>query len=695
MRLPFDASGELRELAQLCGIQTFYLGADDEVREADPEVLTAVLGALGASVAQPKDVTSALRERRLMSARRLFEPIVVVRHGEPFGFRVTLSDRLDARSAWFTLRFEDGREQRTRLLADSSPVEEFNVEGENFARYHVKLSPEEAGATPLGYHRLDVEIVDDRHRTTSASALVVCAPRCPQAPRAWGLFMPLHALRSKEDWGVGSYGDLARLGEWVAENGGSMLGGLPLYPTFLDPPIDPSPYRPVSRLAYSELFIDPTALEELAHSRAALELLASADFAAQRRDARGSSLVDYVSVARLRRSVLEPLAETFLSTPSSRRDEFDAFFFERPELLAYAKFRAALERVGRAGVLQGGLDDLGDERSPSLDYHLYCQWAAHGQLRAAAKKVDLYADLPVGVHPQGFDPYWSPQSFMKAASAGAPPDLFYSEGQNWGFPPMHPEAIRDDGYQYFRAVLERALENASYLRIDHVMGLQRLYVVPEGFDARHGAYVSYHADEMHAIVCLEAERHGSVIVGEDLGTVPHEVRERMASDRMLRSWVFEVESTLESPLPEIPEGALATLATHDMARFSAFLWGGDLDEAEKAGRYSPEEADERRAARALYREALFRALEIPVLSPEELTSATRLGCEAYLASSAARLVLVDLEELFGESEPQNRPGTTQGNWRQRGLRTLEEATSDPNLKRALARIDELRKGQSR
>jgi 4-alpha-glucanotransferase len=223
------------------------------------------------------------------------------------------------------------------------------------------------------------------------------------------------------------------------------------------------------------------------------------------------------------------------------------------------------------------------------------------------------------------------------------------------------------------------------------MGLQRLYVIPEGFDARHGAYVSYHADEMHALVSLEAHRAGAVIVGEDLGTVPEEVRERMAEDRMLRSWVFQFQSNLDDPLPEVPAGVLATLNTHDVPRFSSFLWGADIDEGEKLSHYSAEDADARRAQRALYREALFRALEIPVLTPAELTNAARTGCENHLAGSDASLVVFDLEELFGETEPQNRPGTADGNWRQRSALTLEAAELDAELNASLERFNDLRK----
>jgi 4-alpha-glucanotransferase len=691
VKAPRAESTELRELAQLCGIQTFYLASDETMSEADPEVLMALMRALGVPVERSKDVASAIRERRMLAATRMMEPVLISRHGHRTGFQVTLPEHFEAHQAWFTTQFEDGSSRRAQLLSDATPVSTFELEGQRFHRYHVDYSTENP-LVPFGYHTLTLELTDARLVTASATSLLISAPRCPEPARGWGLSIPLYALRTEDDWGVGSYRDLAQLGRWASSKGAAMVGGLPLYPTYLDAPIDPSPYRPVSRLAYNELYIDPTSLPEFAATRAALELTDSLSFLERVERARDATLVDYEEVALLRRHVLEPMANTFFSTSSPRRTAFETFLTEHPELHAYAQFRAAVDQLGRASVLAlGNIAEIPGEEAPSLSYHLYCQYAAFEQLRDASAAIPLYADLPVGVHPEGFDPYWSPTSFVAGADGGAPPDFFFREGQDWGFPPLHPEAIRDNGYHYVRAVLARALRHASYLRIDHVMGLQRLYVIPEGFDARHGAYVSYHADEMHALVSLEAHRAGSVIVGEDLGTVPDEVRERMAEDRMLRSWVFQFESELDDPLPESPSGVLATLNTHDMPRFSSFLWGADVDEAEKLGHLTTEEADLRRAERALYREALFRELEIPVLAHDELTDAARLGCENHLAASDARLVVLDLEELFGETEPQNRPGTGQGNWRQRGARALEAASSDPVLNATLEHFNDLRK----
>jgi 4-alpha-glucanotransferase len=311
---------------------------------------------------------------------------------------------------------------------------------------------------------------------------------------------------------------------------------------------------------------------------------------------------------------------------------------------------------------------------------------ASEQLDAAGQATGRYADFPVGSHPMGFDPIWSPQSFVPKVQGGSPPDRFFGGGQSWGFRPLHPERIREDGYGFFRAALRRAFLHADCLRIDHVMGLQRIYMIPDGFDATGGAYVSYRAEELHALVALEAQRADAAVVGEDLGTVPAEVRRRMESDHMLRTWVFQFESTAEEPLPPPIPNALASLATHDLPRFGAYLWGEDIDERENTGDLSPDEAEMQRVQRAHWRDRLFDELGLsPSGAPERLTVQALHGCLGYLARSDARIVLVDLEEMWDERGAQNHPGTeSAGNWSQRARRTFESFSSDRELGRVLS-----------
>jgi 4-alpha-glucanotransferase len=683
---------ELSDLASLYGVETSYVGKDGASHDADHDVILSILRSLGVTIDHPKDAGLARRSRRLEMAQRMLEPVIVLRDDQPTEITVTIPERVATNTLWLTFEFEDGTTRHDRLAESSATFHStLGIEGERFHQFRIQLAKHGVNI-PFGYHSLTVEAGTQSHSTSSSRSLLICAPRCPQPSRGWGVFMPLHALRTKHDWGVGSYSDLVGLGEWAKSHGASMMGALPLYPAYLDRPVDPSPYRPVSRLAYNEIYISPEALPEFEQSNLARDIANSPEFRSRLDATRVSRQVEYEEVAILRRRVLEPMAETLLQHSSQRRHEFDLFLAQHPELSAYSEFRAATEREGRRDISPLSASDSSLGRDPVAHYHAYSQWAAAQQLNLAANALPLYADIPVGVHPQGFDTYWSPTSFLSGVSGGAPPDLFFAEGQNWSFSPLHPERIRDDRYSYLRAVFARAFRHASYVRVDHVMGLQRLYVIPEGNDATHGAYLSYQADELHALVCLEAYRAGASVVGEDLGTLPDGVHERMKRDGMLRSWVFEFTSALDHPLPPPRRDVLASLATHDTPRFSSFLWGHDIDEAEKLGHLSTPDADTRRAQRALYREALFRALNIPVLGEEQLTEAALDGCLAHLSDSEALLVIVDLEELMGESEPQNRPGTSEGNWRQRAVLTLEEIRAAPWINGELDSINRLRRG---
>ena len=344
----------LTELAERYGVQPSFVDNDGRVHRAEDAVIVAILAALGAPIdpgpdgaagtagAARADIADALAERRHAQATNPLEPVLVHRVGRAASAEVTLPAACIHVMCGARLRSNDGQVRRQRLIPNLTSMHAVDVvDGPPGNRYRFRL--DQGGTEPIGpgYHRVTVEWPGTR-----ASALLIAAPRCPPASRGWGLFLPLHALRTEQDWGVGSYADMAELGQWAGEMGASMLGALPLYPAFLDPPADPSPYLPVSRLAYNEVFIDPTVLPELAAAPEARRLLDSDEFVRQLKSAHSATLVDYETVSHLRRQVLTPMAEALLSGGSARRDAFCAWVDAHPELLAYARFRAAGDRLG-------------------------------------------------------------------------------------------------------------------------------------------------------------------------------------------------------------------------------------------------------------------------------------------------------------------------------------------------------------
>lgn len=679
----------LEALARRYGVQTTYETQDRRRCRVGDDSLVGVLTALGVPIGHPDQAPELLAAA--VTAEPVLEPVLVRRPGARAVHAVTLPATVSPGQVRLTVRGEDGSvESRTLSSLLDGPSRTGRKDGAAVTRHHFRLTGHLAAS--LGYHRLEVE-----GPGVAASALVISAPaRCPGPDRGWGVFAPLHAVRTGSDWGVGSYRELGELGEWTGGLGGSFVGTLPLFACFLDGPVvEPSPYRPASRLAWNELYVDVEQLPELEIAPGARRLLASAGFRHRLARLRSGPLSDPSASLVAKRQILELLAEALASTSSQRRDALEAFAARRPEVEAYARFRAATETLGRPWTDWAG---AGPHRIPAgsaderrVRYHRYAQWVADSQLADAARRGGLYLDLPVGAHPSGFDPWFHPAAFAGGATGGAPPDSFQPAGQDWGFTPLHPERVRQDGYRYPIAVLRHALRHASVVRIDHVMGLHRMWWVPQGMAPTDGAYVGYRSEELRAVVVLEAARAGVAVVGEDLGTVAPAVRAAMRRDGMLRSHVHEFAATADTPLPDPPPDCLASIATHDLPPFASWWAGIDIGDQARRGVIDPRTSAAERTRRAALRAALAATMGRP-MTPRRALRAILL----HLAGGPARLLLVDLEDLWLEREPQNRPGTppTEGNFRRRWARRWPEDLRDRRRAPAdtLRRVDAARRG---
>jgi 4-alpha-glucanotransferase len=361
---------------------------------------------------------------------------------------------------------------------------------------------------------------------------------------------------------------------------------------------------------------------------------------------RQSSDVDWEAVAVAKRQALDTCAAAMQAVDGGRREDFERFLDDHPELTAYAEFRSK-----------------GDERA--AQYHRFVQYAAEVQLADAAAHssragVGLYLDLPVGVHPDGFDTWANPGLFADA-QVGAPPDALAAGGQAWGFPPLHPQRLRATGYRYFIAGLRVALRHAKAIRIDHILGLQRLYWIPAGLDATAGAYVRYPYEDLLAILATEAHRAGATVIGEDLGTVSPEILRAMDRYGILHSFVHRFAASAEEPLPQPQRPSAATVGSHDLPRFATF-W---TDPAQRE-----------------------LAAALGVSDPAQALQT----CLASLASGPATYVFADLADLEGETVPDNRPGTgvEAGNWRSRLPRSIDQVASDGALRKLMHELAELR-----
>lgn len=670
----------LRELARLWGVQLSHVDGLKIRRRTSAEGLVGVLRGLGAPMETPDDAPEALRARHAALARRTLAPAAVAWDGTGTAALQLPRHRMSS-SLGCTLRLDTGEERSWRHDPRVRVVRE--IDGAEIAATEIPV-----GGLPIGYHRLEVE-------GAGRECLVISAPsRAFAVPGArWGVFAPTYALRREGDWGVGDYTALLELGEWVHDLGGHLVATLPPLAAFLDEPFDPSPYAPVSRRHWNEALVDVERAPELARSERARELLARA--AGRIRELSEPTIVDHRRVMAVKRPVLEALAETFFA---GTEPEGYGDFSRESDLEDYARFRAACERHGagwgdwpRAGAISEG-----DADPAAIRYHRYVQWLAESQLRAASA-AGLYLDLPLGVHPQGFETWQDGDLYPDRVAAGAPADLFSLAGQIWGFPPMRPETLRDLHHRPFIAAVRTLLRHARALRVDHVMGLHRLFWVPEDLPAVGGTYVRYPRDELYAILSLESHRRGAVLVGEDLGTVPATVRATLRRRRISRMYVTQTEARTDRTrvLAPVPRRAQASLNTHDMFPFRAFWEGADVAKRVQVGILPPDRADAERVKRARLLELLaaFWRNESLLTGDDPSPSEALDAGLAHLAASGADLVLVNLEDLWEEVAPQNIPGTTDQypNWRRRLPYPLSAVRMMGRVVGRLEEVDRLRR----
>ncbi|MCC7343400.1 MAG: 4-alpha-glucanotransferase [Deltaproteobacteria bacterium] len=693
-----EAEHPLLSLARAYGLETGYVDAEGLRQEACPEVLLAALRALGASIASEAGATEALRARRLEEVRRVLEPVCVHWQGEPLEIEITLPEPEGKNRLLAELRTEAAERRRFELdPTQATTLERVQVEGIFFLkrRWSFKAAP------GPGVHSILLETPGRRLEATLISAPPrAYAPPEPEG-RRWGLFLPLYSLHREAEGGAGDFGDLEALMAWTRDQGGHALGTLPFLSSFLDEPCDPSPYAPVSRLFWNEFYLDLEKIPELAACPEARALLGSPEWQALLKSARQARHVDYRGQMAMKRRVLEPLARAFFADPSARRTDLEAFRKDHCQAEDYARFRATEERQGttwpqwpqrlRSGTLQPG--DFAEE---AQRYHLYVQWQAESQvasLAQTARDLDLrlYLDLPLGIHPQGYDAWREQELFAAGVSVGAPPDAFFARGQDWGFPPPLPERSRAQGHAYFRAALRRPLSAAGMLRIDHVMGLHRLFWIPKGFSPREGCYLRYPAEELYALLCLESHRTRCLLVGEDLGTVPPELRPAMARRGLLRCHVasFELRPDGQAPFGAAPNDSVASLNTHDMPTFAGFWEGRDLEDRQALGLM--DEAAWTQETRR--RRELRNALDTYFGSGEAEGDSSHLqallhGSLRHLAASEAAWLLINLEDLWGEPEPQNVPGTSweRPNWLRKAAYSLDNFTALPQVLKVLKEI---------
>ncbi|MCX3059167.1 4-alpha-glucanotransferase [Streptomyces beihaiensis] len=712
----------LARLAALYGVATSWSPAPGRTVDSPDAAVTAALGALGVDATTPEAVRDALEAREAELAGRLLAPTVVwwldgtppawldhlppgtrLRAGDwewtvPGGTETAPQARTGTRAG------ADGRahaapQTRTALQPRTAPQ----------AR-RVSASPP---APPPGVHELTAEPPGGPARTVH---LVAAPPRAPLPKgRAHGLLVQLYSLLSARSWGMGDLGDLADLASWSARTHGTgFLQVNPLQagmPGTDDAPADPSPYRPSSRR-----FADPVHLriEDIPEYAYVRDATPRGSEAARLRAAvvDEGEPIDRDAVWALKREALEAVHAVPL-TPGRRAAYCDYLAEHGAALEDHATWYALAERHGpdpRAWPAA-----LRDPRSPEtararqelmdrVDFHCRLAWLTDTQLTAAQRAavdagmaIGLVHDLPVGVHPDGADAWAGRDTFAQGMRVGAPPDAFNARGQDWSLPPWRPDRLAETGYAPFRALLRHLMRHAGAVRIDHVMGLFRLWWIAEGRPPTEGCYVHYDAEAMLAVLVLEASRSGTYVIGEDLGTVAPGVRETLSERGVLGTSVLWFERDWQGGGTPVPAerwrtGCLATATTHDLPSTAARLTGEDVRLRERLG-LATAGADEAAAEVADWL-GLFARLGLLDGGSHDEEERVR-AVHRFLLRTPALMVGVWLPDLVGDRRPQNLPGTCDEypNWRlpvagpTGRTVTLEELATSP---RAHALLDVFR-----
>ncbi|MET8180558.1 4-alpha-glucanotransferase [Streptomyces sp. NPDC005336] len=667
----------LPALARAHGIATAY--ATDRGRRVTvaPDTLVAVLAACGVDAATSHAAREALDAHRDRQAARLLPPCVVVR--SPGCVQLSLPDHLSAQ-----VRLEDGDR-----LPLSAPL-------------------------PPGWHTVHVH---GAGRSESAPLLAVPERLAAPEGRSWGFLIQLYSVLSRRSWGMGDLADLADLVAWSGRTLGAGFVQLgPLHAAEPGPLPDPSPYRPSSRRFPDPLHVRVEAVPEYAYltgeARRAADACAARARAINEEVLSGDSLIDREAVRALKHQALRRVYEVPLAP--GRAAAFAAFTArEGRDLTDFATWCALAEVHG--GAWRSWPAPLRDPRSAAVEraraelseavaFHRWLAWITDEQLAAAQSaavdagmSIGLVHDLAVGVAPEGADAWALQHALATGMSVGAPPDDFNPRGQDWGQPPWRPGALATEGYRPFAELLRAGLRHAGALRVDHAMGLFRLWWVPEGRPPSDGTYVRYDAEAMLGVLTLEAHRAGASVIGEDLGTVEAGVREELAARGILGTSVqrFEYVGGSEGrhgPLPpqQWRENCLATLTTHDLPTTAAWLSGEHVELRARLGLLTRSAAEEKAEA-AAERDGWLAELERLALLPDARGEVVAL--HRFLCRTPARMLGVWLPDATGDRRPQNLPGTStvHPNWRlpvsdpQGRPVPLDELAGQP-LVQALARV---------
>ncbi len=687
--MPADASMDpgssdlLDHLAAAAGIAPEWHEIAGPRHSVSPDTKRALLAAMGL----PAATAGEIRDSLATLAARQFRPLPdgAASHADAAVALRLVEDPAGPPPSGLTILREDGREEHYPIDPGRAERAAFTAaDGREGIAASVILPPQ-----PIGRHR----ILLDGH-PDAACALTVAPPRSflPEDIRAgqrlFGVSTHLYTLRRQGDGGIGDFTTLGDFAAGAARHGAGFVGLNPMHAQFAQYRDRASPYNPSDRRFLDPIYIDVAAAEILGEAPEVGQMLAAAGELLTA--LRGQPLVDYPNVWMVKKAVLEAAFAAFDARRQHQPGDPDVLAFDEfvanggRRLQRYAAFEAiteahpgkpwmdwddALRRPGSPAV-----EAFAQASATRLRFHQYLQWIAERQFAKAAERgasaglsLGFYRDIAVGTAPDGAEAWAEAAYFARGVSVGAPPDPFSAEGQIWSLPPPNP--IAETTGETFAHLLEANMRHAGALRIDHAMGLQRLFWVPDGARGADGAYVSYPIERNLADLALESHRARCLVIGEDLGTVPEGFREKLAAADVLsyRVIFFERDGPRFLPPEAYPAKAVACVSTHDLPTLAGWWDGADIAERHKLGSMTDEVADRAAQDRQVEKAALVEALHLPRQDLGGELALVLDGVHRFVAATPSVLAVAQIDDLVGETVSVNLPGTDRErpNWRRR------------------------------
>ena len=727
----------LARLAERAGIATDYYDIAGTLHFTSDDTKRAILIAMGFAIDTTASLMQTLQEWDDTPWQRPCDPVRILRDGEAGGPLSCYLVLEDGKEGSLTVEWQI-RDEANAVVQESRAGPGLTAAEVRFLKgqRHVRVEIPAPHGLSLGYYTVTI-LAESLVGGGEGSMRIIVAPRQCYIPpplevnqRLWGLALQLYSLPSDRNWGCGDFTDLERIVEWAGkELGAGVIGLNPLHALRNTAPYHISPYAPYSRLYLNELYIDLDQLPEWHESEEAQQQFLDPEFQAALRALRQTRQVDYNAVATAKRTMLELAYNTFIAEAYSgdephlqpnteRARRLERFIqSEGTPLELYATFQALEEERWRIQststtwhdwpkqFLMPGqpVREYANRHRKRIRFFQYIQWVASEQLNEVqrtaeqlAMPIGLYHDMALGADRNGAEA-WIYQSVLAlGADCGAPPDSFAPEGQNWGLPPINPHALRSSGYELLIQLLRNNFRSGGAIRLDHVMAFFRLFWIPRGRPASEGTYVHYPFEDLLAIVALESVRSHTLVIGEDLGTVPDWVREQLAKARVLSYRVFYFErgwdGAWKSP-GDYPSQSLAVTTTHDLATLAGFWSGEDLQVRFRLGAFHDDAAhrqawEERQRDKARILNALQREHLLPTGVTEDLATVpvmTTELCHAihlYLARTPSYLVLANLEDGLGELSQTNLPGTIDShpNWTRKYSIPVDHMLHDARLR---------------